>query len=76
MSKTESLFSVHIEDGIALLVFCILFLYFYVNNYEFIDTLIYAAMISGIVGAIVYFLRKLWAKFFKKNKHHKLNWLE
>jgi len=64
--KEESLFSVHIEDGIGLLVLCILILYFYNMKYPIWEVLIYSAAISGIVGSIVYIIRKAVQETKKK----------
>ncbi|MGQ9530549.1 MAG: hypothetical protein ACUVQX_03185 [Candidatus Bathycorpusculaceae bacterium] len=64
MKKQESIFEVHIEDIIGALTFAVLFLYFYIVNRSnmnfqtWMDTIIYPAMVSIIVFAIVYFIRK------------------
>jgi len=64
MNKQESIFEVHIEDIAGALAFAVLFLYLYIinrNNMNFqtwMDTIIYPAMVSIIVFAVVYFIRK------------------
>lgn len=60
--EPESIFSVYIEDVIGALIFCVLFLYLYVNGYCLLDVLIYSAMISGIATAVIYLIRKLTEK--------------
>lgn len=62
LPKSESVFSVNVEDGVALLIFCCFFLYFYMSGYKFIDALIYSATTSGIAGAAVYLVRKMTEK--------------
>jgi hypothetical protein len=51
-----------VEDGVGVLIFCCFFLYFYISGYKFVDVLFYSAMISGIVGATVYLVRKMTEK--------------
>lgn len=65
MNKGESMFEVRVEDIAGALAFAILFLYLYIVNRDkmnfqtWMDTIIYPAMVSIIVFAIVYFARKI-----------------
>ena len=67
MSKKESIFEQHIEDAIATIVFALLLLYFFTINKDkiiakdftaLLEMIIYPLVISLVVWAIGYIIRK------------------